>query len=207
MATQENRSMVSESSICNQALSWLAAVQVTSLDQDSREARWMKANYPFIRDAVLEERQWTFATARETSTVADMDAFGAMYVHPRPTTWISVKRVYRDVSAQTVDNYIKSEGWRMEGGSVLAVEPTVYMWGTDRITDTGAYSPLFVQALAARIAADAAMPLTENRMLQSDMWNLYGVKLREAAASDGLQGSSDKLKSNTLINARASGGF
>ena len=73
MATQENRSMVSETSIANQALLWLGGTVITSLDEDSREAIWMKNNYPFIRDAVLEERMWTFATDRAISTVADLD--------------------------------------------------------------------------------------------------------------------------------------
>lgn len=199
MATQENRSMVSESSICNQALSWLASVQITSLDQDSKEARWMKANYPFIRDAVLEERMWTFATDRKESTVADMDAWGEMYVHPIPTEWISVFRVYRRVSSGSKR---RDEFWRLEGGNVLSKNTTVYMWGGKRITDTGAYSPLFVQALAARLAADAAIPLTENRALQADMWNLFDTKMKAAAARDGQQGANDHTTSDRLIEAR-----
>jgi hypothetical protein len=194
--------MVSETSICNQALTWLGSEPITSLDEDSREANWMKQNYPFIRDAVLEERMWTFAKDRAVSTVADMDAWGASYSHPIPTEWMLVFRVYRDVSSQSSDRYVKSEGWRMEGGNVLAKDPTIYMWGLKRITDTGAFNSLFVQALAARLAADAAIPLTENRQLQADMWNLYGQKLTIAATRDGQQGAVEKVDSDTLVKAR-----
>jgi hypothetical protein len=206
MATQENRSMVSETSICNQALLWLGGNVITSLEEDSREAIWMKNNYPFIRDAVLEERMWTFATVRATSTVADLDAFGAMYVHPKPADWISIFRVYKNVSSQDQNNWQKSVGWRLEERSVLCPDPTIYMWGIKRISDTGAFSPLFTQALAARLAADAAIPLTENRSLQADMWNLYGVKLAEAATRDGQQGSNERVHSDSLVNARAGQG-
>jgi hypothetical protein len=199
--------MVSETSICNQALTWLGSEPITSLDEDSREANWMKQNYPFLRDAVLEERMWTFATDRATSTVADMDAWGSMYVHPRPTEWMAVYRVYNNVSNEIPNNWITSEGWRMEGGNVLAKDPTVYMWGLKRITDTGAFSSLFVQALAARLAADAAIPMTENRQLQADMWALYGDKIREATARDGQQGASDKVTQRRLTGVRWSGGY
>ena len=56
MATQTTKSMVSEVSICNQALRWLGQNKIQSLDEKTASAEWMADNYPFIRDAVLEER-------------------------------------------------------------------------------------------------------------------------------------------------------
>jgi hypothetical protein len=78
------------------------------------------------------------------------------------------------------------------------------MQGLTRISDTSSFSSLFVQALAARIAADAAIPLTENRQLQVDMWGLYNDKLTEAAARDGQQGTSDVVTQRGLTGARYS---
>jgi hypothetical protein len=210
MATQEVRSMVSSTSICNQAMSWLAVDPIISLEDDSNTAQWCRLNYPFLRDAVLEERMWTFATDRAVSTVADKDAWGDMYVHPLPISWQAVYRCYRTVNKAGSLGHaanITSEGWVVEGGNVLSYDSTIYLWGTIRITDTGAFSSLFVQALAARIAADACMPFTENQKLQRDMWDLFNGKLREAAARDGQQGSNDVIQSNTLIDARAGSGY
>jgi hypothetical protein len=76
------------------------------------------------------------------------------------------------------------------------------LWGLKQVTDTAKFSPLFVQALAARIAADAAIPMTENRQLQVDMWGLYGDKLREAAARDGQQGTNDVITQQRLTSVR-----
>ena len=204
MATQEVRSMVSETSICNQALSWLAVDPIISLEDDSPTAQWCRLNYPFIRDSVLEERMWTFATVRDSSTVADLDAWEGQYVHPMPVSWLQIFRVYRDVRQSRL---VPDEGWRMEEGNIVSRWPTVYFWGIKRVTDTGKFSSLFVQALAARIAADAAVPFTENRQLQVDMWALYGDKLREAAARDGQQGGNDFITQRTLTNARLGGGY
>ncbi len=205
MATQENRSMVSETSIANQALSWLGGAQITTLDEDSREGRWMKANYPFIRDAVMQERNWTFATARATSFVADRDEWDSMYVHPIPPEWMSVFRVYRDI--RIGNKWADDDSWRFESNNVLSRYSTIYMWGLRRVVDTGAWPPVFVQAVAARLAAEAAIPLTENRQLQIDLWKLYGDKVQEAAARDGQQGGNDFITQTGLTGARYSGGY
>ncbi len=95
--------------------------------------------------------------------------------------------------------------WRFEDNSVLSRYSTIYMWGIKRAVDTGAWPPLFVQAVAARLAADAAIPLTENRQLQVDLWQLYGDKLGEAAARDGQQGANDVITQVELTSARYGG--
>lgn len=204
MATQENKSMVSEVSICNQALGWLGENPITSLDDPTRNANLCRDNYPFLRDAVLEERMWTFATARASSTVADLDDWGVQYLHPIPLEWLAVYRVYC-TPGETPEQGVPAAGWRREGEYILSRETTIYMWGIKRISDTGKFTQLFVQALAARMAADLAMPLTEDRKKQADAWGLYQSKLREAAARDGAQGANDHIRSSGLVSARSYG--
>ena len=127
MATQEVRSMVSETSICNQALSWVGHGRITSLEDPSTTGEWCRDNYPFIRDSVLEERMWTFATVRTKKTSNDLDDWDQMYKFAVPLDWLSVFRVFRDVSNE--NRYRTSEGWRREGRYILANDPTIYMWG------------------------------------------------------------------------------
>jgi len=199
MATQSSRSLVSETSICNQALTWLGQSAIRSLDDNGDAAEWMRVNYAQIRDAVLQTRKWSFATVKAVSTSQDLDAWGILYLHPRPLNWLSVFRVYSrvNVGGLTID-----KSFRMEGGNVVSRWATVYMWGIEQVTDTAKFSPLFVQALAARIAADAAVALTQDRATQRDMWGLYEAKLSEAAAIDGQEGGNDVIESNSLIEAR-----
>lgn len=205
MATQSNRAMVSETSICNQALTWLGQRPISSIDESSTTAEWMRRNYPFLRDAVLSERMWTFATARDMSISEDRDAWGSMYVHPIPLNWLAVYRVFLSVN-QYGQGGTPDPNWRLEDGGVLSSEGTVYLWGLKQVTDTGKFSSLFNQALAARVAADAAIPLTENRQLQREMWALYQAKLADAAARDGQQGSNEIIQSNSLLTARTTYG-
>lgn len=199
-----SQTKVSEVSICNQALSWLGQNPISSLDDQSKSAELCKINYPMLRDAVTEERLWTHATVRAVSEVEDMDEWGQMFRHVQPIDWLQTMRVYRHVSQR---NKITAKGWVKEGKYILSYEKKVYLYGVRRVVSPDEFTQLFVQALAARIAADLAIPLTENRQLQLDMWNLYERKLSDAASRDGAQGSNELIKSDTLINDRVSSGY
>lgn len=200
MATQIAQSMISEVSICNQALSWVGARQISSLDEPSSEAEWCKNNYDFLRDTVLEERMWTFATTRDSSTTADRDEWDLWFKHRLPEEWLAVYRVFSDPQAR------RNTEWAREGEWILSSSATVYMWGLRRIVDTNKFTMLFVQALAARMAAEMAIPFAENRNLQADLWKLYDRKLADAAARDGMQGRNEFITQTTLTDARINDG-
>ena len=204
MADQQiNGPTVSEVSICNQALTWLGQDIITSLDDQSVTAQWCRNNYPFIRDAVLQERNWTFATIRAVSETAEKDDWETQWKHSIPPQLISVFRVYRTVRFN--GDKTRDPSWRREGEFILSDQSTIYLWGLGRLTDTSQMSPLFTQALATRIAAEGAVPFTENRQLQTDLWALYGDKLREAAARDGQQGANEFVTQTQLVDSRYGG--
>ena len=195
--------MVSETSIANQALGFLGANPIVSFNDIGAIPELMRDQYPFIRDAVMTEVAWMFAMGRTSSTTADRDDWGKLYKHALPLDWLQALRVYRNVTTNPKQD---SVGWSREGNFVLAKEPTVYIWGIKRITDTALFSPAFVQCLATRLAADLCIPITENIRQQGILWQLYGAKVKEAAISDGVQGDNEIIQSNNLIDARANGG-
>lgn len=198
MATKSVRSMISEVSICNQAMLWVGANTINSFEDPSVEAEWCRENYPFLRDAVLEERMWTFAISRVVSgPVADFSAWGQKYMHRLPEDWLLVTKVFS--SEQNDLMQIDPRGtWHREGEFILSDYDTVYMYGIRRVTDTGKFTNMFAQALAARMACEAAIPLAENRALQADLWNLYQRKLSDAAATDGRQGMTETVRPGRL---------
>jgi hypothetical protein len=194
MATKEVRSMISEVSICNQALLWVGANTITSFEDPSTEAEWCRANYPFLRDAVLEARMWTFSIARKKSgPVADLSEWGNKFLHRVPAEWLLVTKVF---SMERLDlEQIDDRGtWHREGEFILSDYDTVYMYGIQRVTDTGKFTNMFAQALAARMACEMAVPFAESRTLQADLWGLYEKKISEAAATDGRQGMTETIR-------------
>lgn len=192
---------VSEVSICNQALSWLGEKLITSLDDPTTPAQLCKLNYEQLRDAVLEARDWSFAMQRNVPAVlVTVPVWGYSHQFQLPPDLLRVVFVGEtdsDLENQPVDN------WQREQDKIMCNVDTIYLRYIYRLTDPVKFTPLFVQALAARIAADLAMPLTSSRSLQSDMFNLFGVKLQEAAATDAKQGRTRVIRSQDLsVNSR-----
>lgn len=188
--------------ICNLALSWLGAERITSFEHDdSLQANLCRANYDLSRLAVLEEREWTFAVRRaELHPLAETPSFGFNYTFQLTNTMLRLIGVYDPQHAQqTQAPTIKHV---VEARRILADLPLIHIKYISDEVGTVLFSGLFVQALAAHVAASICVALTENSTLQRQMFELYEDKLYRAAASDGLQGSREMLKTSKLENAR-----
>ena len=194
--------MATEVSICNLALSWLAGNLIISLDDETKEAQLCKANYDSSRDAVIEDRAWTFATQRYRWTpLTNAPVYGyshAFMIDPEVVRILEV----RDSDDPYSANGANSLDWRRESNAIVTNASVIYVKALRRVVDTSKYPPSFVMALAARLAADICIPLTESRQMQQDMWTLYMRKLDDAMATDGMQGSTDIIESRKLVDIR-----
>lgn len=188
--------VLSEVDICNLALAQLGGkFSITSLDDDTVGAHLCKANYAPLRDAVLEEMDWTFAI-KEHVLAADPDKslIGGYARYKLPAKVLRVLAVFT--------NSGKIEDWRVESRFVLTHTDTLFIRSLDSTNDTALFSQAFTQALAGRIAAELAMPLTNSTALSSSMWQLYAQKVALARTNDSLQGSSLSYPTGRIIRAR-----
>jgi len=211
---------ISPVEICNLALGWLGGDLIISLDDPSVEAKLCKANYASLRDAVIEEREWTFAVKRlEPAALSDAPLYGFDKAFQIPPEVIRVLQVSR---AGEVDSGVLVEGsflsatrggtgmgretrieWLRECDQILAnSSDRIFVRALIQIEDTTKFSPAFDQALAARMAMDLAIPITNSQSLQSDMAKMYGDKMALAAASDGMQGRSYNTRSDAFTVVR-----
>ena len=200
--------------ICNLALSWLGGDLIISLDDPTVEAKLCKANYEPLRDAVLEEREWTFAVKRtELAQLQGTPLYGfdrAFQIPPECIRILQVSRGGDSVEAGASNSrYNTGQGreerieWLREGQTVVANNAVrVFVRMIQRVEDTTKFSPAFDQALAARIAMDIALPLTNSDKMQASMAGMYGEKIRLAAGTDGMQGRSYKTRSDSLTVVR-----
>lgn len=212
---------VSEVAICNIALGWLGGDLIISLNDESVEAKLCKANYIPLRDAVLEEREWTFAVKRiEPAGLQDTPLYGfdkAFQIPPSVIRVLQVTRAGEDVVQAGVSNTgVRSTSrggsgigretrieWLREGETIVANSATrIYARVLVQIVDTTKFSPAFDQALAARLAMDLAIPLTNSEKMQKSMAAMYGEKIGLAAATDGMQGRSYNTRSDSLTVVR-----
>lgn len=191
---------LSEVQICNLALGWLGAELITSLGDDNDGAKLCNVNYPSARDTLLEMRDWSFAIKRRILTPLlepPVHTYSQAFLIPA-----DVIRTLMVDDTTFADNLLD---WTKEGNQILANVEKIYITYISRITDTVVFTPTFAQALAQRLAADMAIPLTESRTLQESHWALFEAKFEEASTSDSMQGKPLQTRTRTLTAARTHG--
>lgn len=194
---------MSEVSICNQGLGWLGGNLISSLADGSNEAKLCNANYANVRDAVLEETEWSFAIKRARITkLVSSPEYGFSSEFQLPSDCIRVLNVQSGGNNTDPD----LPDWQRESNKIVVDADVIYIRYVARITDTSLFTPGFAQALAARLAADLAIPLTNSRQLQADMWKLYNSKLGQAITTDAMQGRSRRVRMRWIDRARMGSG-
>jgi hypothetical protein len=80
--------------------------------------------------------------------------------------------------------------WEVESGTLLTNEGApLNLTYTRGVTNPAAFDPLFAETLAARIAAEIAVSLTESLGKAQALWQVYQQKLAEARRRDAQEGS------------------
>jgi hypothetical protein len=185
--------------IANVALGLLGANGITSFEDDSTEAELCLSVYDSVRDAVLEAGDWSFASewvvAAKLAAAPTAPRHAAAYTVP--TRAASVREV-TDADGRAV-------AWVKGSGQVLCEDalPSVRLRIVSKEAAPERYSPGFVQALATKLAARLAVPLTENGERQASLEAEYLVELRKAKVADGKQGTPQRRTSSWLRNARS----
>jgi len=193
--------MASEVDICNKALISLGASQIISLDAPQTEAVLCKQIYADLRDAVLQAHNWSFAIERVNLPKSGTDpTFRYANRYPLPA------RVLYVVEVNKIQADDETRDWQVEDDAIVTDDNNCSAKLLKQVADTSKFSPLFIQALQARLAADLAIPLTSNGKLEEAKWSLFNAKMKQAAGRDGQQGKSRRIRSRWLNNARLSSG-
>ncbi len=189
-------------SICNEALSLLAVDLIISLDDDSVQAGLCKNLYPGIRDAVLEDADWTFAIKRRTlAALVDAPDWGYTYQHQVPSDCLRLIQV-TDQPEFDINATYRFE-WQKENDKIVSNGENIYIRYVRYVDDVNLFSPMFKQALSQRLAAEMAIPLAESKPLYEMYMGMYEAKRDNAASTDGTQnGSGERVTSGELSSRR-----
>jgi hypothetical protein len=191
--------MATEVSICNKALTSVGASTIISLDDNTTEAILCKAQYSDVRNAVLEEHNWTFATKwLDIPKLANPPLGEYRNAFPLPPEVIRVIFVGED--------FDHPDQWQLEQDMIRKDGDTCKCQVLIRETNPNRYSPLFLEALSARLAMEFSLPLTNSATFYDRLANIYEEKMAKAKNNDSAQGRARKIKSSWLQSARAGGG-
>lgn len=177
--------MASQVQICNAALTKLGAARITDLLEDSRNARTMAAIYDDKRDAELAAHPWSFAITRASlPALSAAPAFGWARAFPLPADCLKLVEVGEQfmMYADLVPTF------QIEGRSILTDEGSPlrirYLY---RVTNPGLHSPLFNEALACRLAAEAAETITQNSTKRDQAWAEHKRAIVEARRANAIE--------------------
>ena len=188
--------------ICNMAIFHVGGNKISSLNDNSAEARICEVQYDIARDKVLSDKDWTFAVSRaEIAENAVTPVFGYDGSFTLPSDCLRVIEVFEDANAFKNSN--NPLAWEREENNISAdTSGSVFIRYIKRIEVSSRYSAGFVDALAHYLAYKLAIPLAQSKSLQDSMMNLYLRSLKDAANADGMQGRSRRIRSSKLVNAR-----
>lgn len=193
---------VSETSICNLALSRVGHDFISSLGESTKAGRLCNLHYEPTRDALLRSHPWNFAIRRASlASIATTPTFEYQFAYALPTDFVRMVRTSDDAG-------FIFEDYRIEGqtGSTSKVLVTnadsVSIEYVAKITDTNAFDAAFVDVLAQRLACELCVALTDNANMTANLWRVYQEKLREARNMDAQEGTPRTLDADVWVGSR-----
>lgn len=186
--------------IANLALTRIGQKPITSMDDTNNAAILVSLHYDETRKAVLRAVPWKFALRRaELGALASGPVYGWGYAYQLPTKALYVVSTSMDEDG----NGGTGEAWDIEGRAVVTdAAPPIRIQFIEDVTDATLFDPMFVDALAEKLAAEVVYGITKQAAARERLLQSYAAKIDTAAAVDGQQGSQSIIESNQLINVR-----
>lgn len=196
----ETRPMpLSALALCARALLKIGAQPVASLEEGSAEAEVAASLYPATRDALLSCHPWSFATAQ-----ARLPRLAAAPAGEFRNAFLLPADFLRALSAGAAGGSGRGLTYRLFESRLHADAEAVLLTYVFR-PEESAFPAFFAAALAARLAAEFCLPLTENAARAELLHRLAAQELRSARTADSQQASPRAIEDFPLLAARGGG--
>lgn len=174
---------MSKVAIVNKALTRIGANTITSLDDDTQNARVINRVYDLSLRSILAESKWNFATTRALlAQVANDDpdwfytAEGEAYVYQKPSDCI---RIFGTNSKYAI--------WREEGDYIISDTTGLGLVYVRYLDDPTKYPSAFIDAFIDRLCADIAYMIVNSATLGERFETLYHTVTLPKAQSQNSQ--------------------
>lgn len=168
--------MPSQVTIINLALTRLGQATISSVDEASTEANTAITVYDAVLRAVLQDHSWSFNTRRVPLARLNVSTMGTGFAlaYAIPADCLQVYELWQDEKNQQRIPFL-------EENTILYTDKTsaILVYGAYEPIEQK-YSPLFVDALAFRLAAELSIPLSQRTSLFDKMMKAYQDILQNA---------------------------
>ena len=189
--------MASDVEIANRALQKLGARRITSLTEDSVNARSMNTAFQAVKLAELEKHPWSFATSRaELAADSEEPLFGKARSFTLPADFLKLLEDYSEDNALTKD-------WVIEGKKIFTDDADpIYIRYIYNVTDPNQMSPLFREALSTALAYEVCEEITQSNSKKEELKSAYDKIIREAKKSNAFQKVAEMPPEDTWVTCR-----
>lgn len=185
--------MASVVGICNGALQRLGAARITSLEDNTKNARECNAAYERRRDAMLRKHRWSFAITRaQLAADSTAPAFGPANYFTLPTDCMRV------LLPDEVDT-----DWVIEGRKIATD------WGAPlelryvkQVTDPNTMDALFREALAIDLALTLCETITGSNQKAEGLRNELRDVMAEAKRTNAIELPAGEIREDDWLTAR-----
>lgn len=182
MATTPENKTLTPLDICNLALSRLGESPIPDLGANGTlPSRMCYLHYHPVRREVLCANRWSFATVSTTLVSAEAGSSDGSHQlrHSLPPDCLRVLGV-------------SSRSWTLRGRAVYCPAPEIRLLYIADVEDTSLFEPLFVEALALRLAWKLCIPLINSTTARQALGEEYQrVALPQAAHFNAVQHMSN----------------
>lgn len=183
----------------------LGAATITSLTENSKEARLCNRRYETVRDHVLRAHPWNCAITRRTlakDSAAPDFGFTNQFTLPTDPYCLRVLSFWNSNVNNDLAPYDSNVMFKIEGRKILSNEGTCKITYIARITDTEQFDTLLSSAIAHRLAGETAYAITGSNGVSQAVMALYNERLKEARGMDAMEGYPDQLQADDFLNIR-----
>ncbi|MEI6559984.1 MAG: hypothetical protein WCO00_16420 [Rhodospirillaceae bacterium] len=181
--------------LCNRALVKLGAAPIGGFEDGTAEAETAGALYEATRDGLLSAHPWSFARRQATlARLTEVPVADYAYGFALPADFLAALSAGGSGAGRGLVN-------RIAGQSLQADSEAVILTYLGRVDEAG-FPPVFAAALAARLAAEFCLPLTESTARASALHQLADQEFRRARLIDGQQDTRTGFDRYSLIEAR-----
>jgi hypothetical protein len=198
--------MPSDIEICNIALSRVAQTEpIVSFTEKSKAAELCSVFYGPLRELVLADFPWPFAESVVNLADIGSPAPGWAYRYRYPADCLKVREIIQPGQRRAMASELQipfSVGYDAGGRAINTDQPEAGVRFTFRVEDSTFFDPLFVDALAWRLAMDLALPLSSKSDLQQFAAQQYQIALTKAEASAFNESQDDPEPDSEFVAVR-----
>lgn len=187
--------MASDIDLCSWALLKIGAKRISSFADGTTEAAVAAGIYPLVRDRLLADHPWNFAIrVRALAEALEAPAADWAAAYPLPADCLRVLSAGTGGRSRGLDYAVVGRAIHAAGGGA-----TLAYIARASETDWPTY---FADAVAARLAAEFVIPLTDQTSRWEDLARLAEAALRRARLIDAQAETPKAVEDFTLIAAR-----